>query len=188
MEAKHTAEIDMDIREVIGIDNPSALKFWAMGFIMREVQVRQLHHGPNVSAIRGRFQCVCGREEVFQQTFNDSDIEISDAARTGSNIYRALDRFGSMGRQHLIGDGYDPALVDEMIMRGGNEALGAAVAFAAMRYMEFQGQSVAYLPPTFDHRVIYAMALEHFKGNMPRPNHRVMRPMHPVYDPFPVRF
>lgn len=153
------------VRDLLSVDNPSARKFWAMGFRLQEFELRELDYGP--WAARGRFVCACGRAEVFQQILPQwAPIQHSQAViHNHMNAYVQIERFGSLDRQHLLGDGYEPATVDRMLERGQDEILGAMMTGVALTHMVFDEKSMRLDMP--NHAQTYAMMLEHRKPQPP---------------------
>lgn len=146
----------INIREVIAIDNPSALKFWAMGFVLHEVENIPNEDTDSI-VVMGHFSCVCGKREYLAYRVSAEELASTRCDQV-LNAYFFLERSGSMSREHLLNDGYAAAKVDEMLARGRDTELGESLACRAMGHMEI-GNDFAKLRSDYPAREIYQEAI-----------------------------
>jgi hypothetical protein len=113
---RYPAAMDMQAFKDRFLDqnNPSATRFYGMGFKLGRVDI-----GNDYGCIRVRaeFICVCGQREAFSVSMSAEMARDPWAPSFMLNFYEALDKNGSMSRKHLLEDGYTPEEVDDMERR-----------------------------------------------------------------------
>jgi hypothetical protein len=113
--------IDLDhLRELLlDEDSDAAKRFYGMGFSLERFDLIE-DEDYDYMRVRGRFVCVCGRREQIQGIFAKDLLEHEELVEHVAqeyNIYRMLQRAGSMSRDHLLKDGYTPEQIDDMEAR-----------------------------------------------------------------------
>jgi hypothetical protein len=82
-----------------------------MGFKWHKVEIYDIDIPFHIE-IRGSFECVCKRTEYLTQVVSEEAVVNGHV-----NIYRILDSFHAMSREHLLDDGYTVEQVDAMEAR-----------------------------------------------------------------------